>query len=116
MKKILLFFALCLAAFPAQAQVQSGPWTGEMRQDSASILWLSETPGMAWVELEDGSCHWETFAGRRVFHRLHRVRLEGLKPGQVVRYRVCGHADSSATTEPNISAPSPPAADTCVQS
>ena len=106
MKKILLFLALCLAALPAQTQVQSGPWTGEMREDSASILWLSELPGMAWVELEDGSCHWETFAGRRVFHRLHRVRLEGLQPGQVVRYRVCGQnlQDDSNARNPKFGA------------
>ena len=90
MKKILLLSVLCLAALSAQAQIQSGPWTGEVRETSASILWLSEAPGLAWVELEDGSCHWETFAGRRVFHRLHRVHLEGQKPGEVVRYRVCG--------------------------
>ena len=92
MKRVLFFVLLlfCLQALPLRAGVGQGPWTGEVRETSLTLLWLSEAPGMAWVELEDGSCHWETFAGRRIFHRLHRIRLEGLAPGSVVRYRVCG--------------------------
>lgn len=92
MKRFLLLVicAAFLQVSPLRAGVQNGPWTGEVRETSVTLLWLSDVPGMAWVELEDGSCHWETFAGRRVFHRLHRIRLEGLAPGSVVRYRICG--------------------------
>ena len=89
LRQLFLFVFVC---FPLllHAGVQSGPWVTEVRDNAVTILWTSETPGMAWVELENGTCHWESFAGRRVFHRLHQVRLEGLAPGSVLRYRVCG--------------------------
>ena len=91
MKKILLFllgvtlYLNCLAG-----GVKAGPWVSEARTDRVTILWTSEVPGMAYVELADGTKIWETFAGRRVFHRLHSVRIDGLKPGEILRYRVCG--------------------------
>ena len=91
MKKILLFFlgvSLCVAAL-AQG-VKAGPWVSEARTDRVTILWTSDKPGMAYVERSDGTKVWETFAGRRVFHRLHSVRIDGLKPGEVLRYRVGG--------------------------
>ena len=91
MKKILLFLAgalLCLNCLAGG--VKSGPWVTETRTDRVTILWTSEVPGMAYVELADGMKIWETFAGRRVFHRLHSVRIDGLQPGEVLRYRVCG--------------------------
>ena len=91
MKKILILLlgiALSLDCF-AQG-VKAGPWVSEARTDRVTILWTSDKPGMAYVELEDGTKVWETFAGRRVFHRLHSVRIDGLAPGQVLRYRVGG--------------------------
>ena len=91
MKKLLLLTALLLCEVPAFCQgLQWGPWVTETRENSLSILWVSEQPGMAWVELEDGTRIWETFAGRRVFQRLHKIHLQGLKPGAEVRYRVGG--------------------------
>ena len=91
MKKILLILlgaALCLESL-AQG-VKAGPWVTETRTDRVTILWTSDKPGMAYVELADGTKVWETFAGRRVFHRLHRVRIDGLQPGAALRYRVGG--------------------------
>ena len=91
MKKLLLAAALLLCGASAFCQgLQWGPWVTETRENSLSILWVSEQPGMAWVELEDGTRIWETFAGRRVFKRLHKIHLEGLQPGAQVRYRVGG--------------------------
>ena len=86
---------LLLAAGP----VQQGPWVYGARENSVNILWISEKPGMAYVELEDGTVQYETYAGRRIFKRLHRVKLEGLAPGAVVRYRVCG-VDLAADDDP----------------
>ena len=91
MKKLVLFIlsvSLCLNVLAAG--VKAGPWVTEARTDRVTILWTSDVPGMAYVELSDGTKVWETFAGRRVFHRLHSVRIDGLKPGEVLRYRVCG--------------------------
>lgn len=89
---------LLLAAGP----LQQGPWVYGARENSVNILWVSEKPGMAYVELADGTVKYETFAGRRIFQRLHRVKLEGLEAGEVVRYRVCGVdlADDSNPYDP----------------
>ena len=86
---------LLLAAGP----IQQGPWVYGARENSVNILWVSEKPGMAFVELEDGTVKYETFAGRRIFKRLHRVKLDGLTPGAVVRYRV-GGADLVSDSDP----------------
>ena len=91
MKKLVLFLlsvSLCLNVLAAG--VKAGPWVTEARTDRVTILWTSDVPGMAYVELSDGTKVWETFAGRRVLHRLHSIRIDGLKPGEIVRYRVCG--------------------------
>ena len=86
----------------AAGPLQQGPWVYGARENSVNILWISEKPGMAYVELEDGTVHYDTYAGRRIFKRLHRVRLDGLAPGATVRYRVCGVnlADDSNPYDP----------------
>ena len=76
---------------PLGAQgIQAGPWICDAGENAFTVLWTSELPGMAYVELADGTVRYETFAGRRIFQRLHSIRLEGFAPGTVVRYRVCG--------------------------
>ena len=91
MKKLLLVASLLLCGASAFCQgLQWGPWVTETRENSLSILWVSEKPGMAWVELEDGTRIWETFAGRRIFGRLHKIHLKDLQPGATVKYRVGG--------------------------
>ena len=105
MKRILLIFlsiSICLYSFAAG--IKSGPWTTQARPDGVTILWTSQAPGMAWVELSDGTRVWETFAGRRVFHRLHSIRIKGLTPGTVLRYRVCGQdlTDDSNARDPKF--------------
>ena len=107
MKKLVLFLlgvTLCLNCL-AQG-VHAGPWVSEARADRVTILWTSDIPGMAWVELSDGTKVWQTFAGRHVFHRLHSVRIDGLQPGQVLRYRVCGQniEDDSNARNPKFGA------------
>ena len=88
---LILAAAWFLALQPLAAQgVQAGPWVCDTDENSLTILWTSEVPGMAYVELEDGTVHYEMFAGRRIFQRLHSIRLDGFKPGSVVKYRVCG--------------------------
>ena len=107
MKKIALFIlsvTLCLNALAGG--VKSGPWVTEARTDRVTILWTSDVPGMAYVELADGTKVWETFAGRRVFHRLHCVRIDGLQPGAELRYRVGGQEleDDSNARNPKFGA------------
>ena len=79
MKKLLLLLvSVTLSLNCLAGGVKAGPWVSEARTDRVTILWTSDVPGMAYVELADGTKVWETYAGRRVFHRLHRVRIDGL--------------------------------------
>ena len=91
-KKLFFSAFLALLLMPAlRAQgIQAGPWISDATETSLTILWTSEVPGMAYIELEDGTVRYETFAGRRIFRRLHHITLDGLAPGSLVRYRVCG--------------------------
>ena len=105
MKRIAILFIIVLTATQLRAQdIKAGPWVSGVREDSATIVWTSEKPGLSWVELEDGTLKYETFAGRRVFHRLHSIRLDGLRPGQVVRYRIGGQVltDDSNARKPQF--------------
>ena len=105
MKKLLFFLLSVLLCLESLAGgVKAGPWVTEARTDRVTIVWTSDKPGMAYVELEGGTKVWETFAGRRVFHRLHSVRIDGLQPGAVLRYRVCGQelVDDSNARNPEF--------------
>ena len=91
MKRLtLLLLGLVMGLECFAGGVVSGPWVTQARENCLTVLWTTDVPGQAYVELADGSRIWETFAGRHIFQRLHTVHLEGLQPGEVVRYRVCG--------------------------
>ena len=91
MKRSVLLFTILLFAVQGFAQgIQAGPWVTDASDSTLTVLWTSEVPGMAYVELEDGRAVYDVFAGRRVFRRLHSVTLKGLQRGQTVKYRVCG--------------------------
>lgn len=91
MKKLmLLLLGLVIGLRCLAGGVVSGPWVSEARETCLTVLWTTDLPGQAYVELADGRKIWETFAGRHIFQRFHTVKLEGLEPGEVVRYRVCG--------------------------
>ena len=85
---LLLGLMTCLQGW--SRGISYGPWVTESREDRMTICWLSEKPGMAYVELSDGTQVWDTFAGRRIFKRLHTVTIDGLEPGKELGYRVCG--------------------------
>ena len=91
MKKLMILLLALTAGIEVWAgNIKYGPWVTESREDCVTICWMSEKPGMAYVELSDGTRVWETFAGRRIFKRLHKIRIERLKPGRELCYRACG--------------------------
>ena len=91
MKRLIILAISIAAGIQGLAQgVKAGPWVCDVREDRMTILWTSEVPGMAFVELADGSVQYEMFAGRRIFKSLHSITIEGLKRGETVRYRVGG--------------------------
>lgn len=103
MRKLVLIAAglvACLLCYAGDG-VKYGPWVSGVRDNTVAVLWVSEQPGMAWVELPDGTRRYETYAGRRMFKRLHSIRLDALAPGSILRYRVGGQTltdDSNART------------------
>lgn len=105
MKRLMILLLGLMACMQGWAGgIQYGPWVTESREDRVTICWLSEKPGMAYVELSDGTKVWETFAGRRIFKRLHAVQIDGLAPGTALSYRVCGQelVDDSNARNPQF--------------
>ena len=105
MKKLMILLLALTAGIEGWAgNIKYGPWVTESREDCVTICWMSEKPGMAYVELSDGTRVWETFAGRRIFKRLHKIRIERLKPGTELCYRPCGTelADDSNARNPRF--------------
>ena len=105
MKKLtilLLGLVACLEGWAGN--IKYGPWVTEARAERLTICWMSEKPGMAYVELADGTKVWETFAGRRIFKRLHAIRINGLEPGTELCYRICGQelVDDSNARNPKF--------------
>ena len=70
-----------------------------MDSTSVTIVWVTDKPGLSWVELApEGSDHfygkartryYDIFEGRKVLtDSVHKVHIEGLKPNTKYRYRV----------------------------
>ena len=105
MKRLLVLMLGLVACLEGWAgSIEYGPWVTESREDRVTICWMSEKPGMAYVELSDGTQIWETFAGRRIFRRLHTIQVNGLEPGTELCYRVCGQdlVDDSSARNPRF--------------
>jgi len=87
------FFLLLLGLLPCLVWAQGvkvGPWISDAGDNHVTVLWTSEVPGTAYVQLEDGRTVYDTFAGRRIFRRLHSITVDGLQAGQTVKYRIGG--------------------------
>lgn len=80
-------------------KVTHGPWICDMDSTGTTIVWVTDVPGMSWVEIAPDSAdhfygrarqrYYDVLAGRKVLtDSVHRVRIEGLKPDTKYRYRV----------------------------
>lgn len=96
-----LFFSLMLLfSVGAKAiKVTHGPWICDMDSTGTTIVWVTDVPGMSWVEIAPDSAdhfygrarqrYYDVLAGRKVLmDSVHRVHIEGLKPDTKYRYRV----------------------------
>lgn len=99
LKKALLVIAFTMLFQWASAlKILSGPYIQNVTETSCDILWRTDKPSTAWVELapDDGTHFYykerpRTYAtdlGRALVGTMHRVTLKGLKPGTPYRYRV----------------------------
>lgn len=98
--RYLLFSLMLLFAVGTKAiKVTHGPWICDMDSTGTTIVWVTDVPGMSWVEIAPDSAdhfygrarqrYYDVLAGRKVLtDSVHRVRIEGLKPDTKYRYRV----------------------------
>ena len=98
--KHLLFGLLLLFCVSAKGiEVTHGPWICDMDSTGATIVWVTDKPGLSWVEIApEGKDHfygkvrpryYDVLAGRKLLtDSVHRVRVTGLKPDSRYRYRV----------------------------
>ena len=95
-----MFSLMLLFSVGAKAiKVTHGPWICDMDSTGTTIVWVTDVPGMSWVEIAPDSAdhfygrarqrYYDVLAGRKVLtDSVHRVRIEGLKPDTKYRYRV----------------------------
>lgn len=99
MKHLLLALMLLLSVSVKGIGITHGPWICDMDSTSVTIVWVTDKPGLSWVELApEGSDHfygkartrhYDIFEGRKVLtDSVHKVHIEGLKPNTKYRYRV----------------------------
>lgn len=102
--KLLFFTAIVCAgnAFPPSVRIAEGPWLQQVGDRGFTVVWTTNVPAAAWVEVApDDTTHfyaaerpryYETHLGRRKTGTLHRVRVDGLEPGTRYRYRIMQQA------------------------
>jgi len=99
-----MFLALLLFAVVMQGNTQEGikishgPYLQAMTDSSVSVVWTTNRPATAWVELapDDGSHfykeerpkYFSASNGLKNVGTVHQVKLKGLKPATRYRYRV----------------------------
>ncbi|MFC2711389.1 metallophosphoesterase [Hoylesella oralis] len=99
MKRLLLCATLLVSLSVSAIKVTHGPYICDMDSTGVTIMWVTDKPGRAWVEVaEDGKDHfygkerqryYATLHGRRVLtDSVHHVRVVGLKPDTRYRYRI----------------------------
>lgn len=99
MKHILMGLMLLFSVSALGIQIKHGPWISDMDSTSVTILWVTDQPGLSWVEIAPDSAdhfygkarprYYDVLNGRKMLKdSVHRVRIEGLKPNTKYRYRV----------------------------
>lgn len=103
MKHILLGLLLLFCVSAKGIKVTHGPWICDMDSTGVTIVWVTDVPGISYVEMAtDSNDHfysktrkryYAAEAGRRILtDSVHCVRIRGLKPDSKYRYRVVTQA------------------------
>ena len=99
MKNIFILIAVALMPLYAQAiKIISGPYLQNVTENEVSIVWRTDKPATAWVEIAPDdetdfyACQrprtYSTKIGRAVIDSLHIVTIKGLSPDTRYRYRI----------------------------
>lgn len=81
-----------------EMSVTCGPWLSAVGENEFTVCWITNTESAVWVEVApddktnfyaaERPKYYETFQGRRVIGKLHKVRIAGLEKGTAYRYRI----------------------------
>lgn len=99
MRTFLFVVALFFAQWVYSIKITHGPYICDMDSTATTIMWITDKPGLSWVEIaEDADDHfysqertriYDVSRGRRLVNdTVHRVRVKGLKPDTRYRYRI----------------------------
>ena len=103
MKHLLLGLMLLFCVSAKGIKVTHGPWICDMDSTGVTIVWVTDVPGISYVEMATDSTdhfysetrkrYYAAEAGRRMLtDSVHCVRIRGLKPDSKYRYRVVTQA------------------------
>lgn len=103
MKHLLLGLLLLFCVSAKGIKVTHGPWICDMDSTGVTIVWVTDVPGISYVEMATDSTdhfysktrkrYYAAEAGRRILtDSVHCVRIRGLKPDSKYRYRVVTQA------------------------
>ena len=106
MKRIFLAFAFVFAFLLGSAQDKSitpavvcGPYVQNVTTSGFTVMWISDIDAMAWVEIapdDPNSFYYSerpkyydlSGCGVKPVNRIHKIMVDGLKPGTAYRYRI----------------------------
>ena len=97
MKKLFFIAMLLCGVYSAQAvKIIHGPYLQAVTDTEATIMWVTDTKALSWVEIapDDGTNFYhverpkfyQTYLGKRVYGTVHQIRITGLEPGKKYRY------------------------------
>lgn len=103
MKHLLLGLMLLFCVSAKGIKVTHGPWICDMDSTGVTIVWVTDVPGISYVEMATDSTdhfysktrkrYYAAEAGRRILtDSVHCVRIRGLKPDSKYCYRVVTQA------------------------
>ena len=103
MKHFVLGLMLLFCVSAKGIKVTHGPWICDMDSTGVTIVWVTDVPGISYVEMATDSTdhfysktrkrYYAAEAGRRILtDSVHCVRIRGLKPDSKYRYRVVTQA------------------------
>lgn len=103
MKHLLLGLMLLFCVSAKGIKVTHGPWICDMDSTGVTIVWVTDVPGISYVEMATDSTdhfysktrkrYYAAEAGRRILtDSIHCVRIRDLKPDSKYRYRVVTQA------------------------
>lgn len=93
-----LLFILSIVEVAQAVKIVYGPYLQMVGETEASIVWVTDTKALSWVEIapddkmnfyaERRPQFFETYLGRKVLGTVHKVKLTGLTKGTTYRYRI----------------------------